>query len=217
MAEVFFPSCKILNACPKSSERLAAYIKSKFGVSPIGCCRQNYQKLTLQDTAIVICNNCAAIMEENAAVGRIVFVWELIDSDPDFVFPDYHGEDITIQDCWRAHDKRNVQNAVRSILRKMNFKVHEVSENYERTKYCGTTLLAPCPEASARLTPKRYVENARGIFRPMSEPDKKAWIKDYCSKIETEKVACYCTGCARGIREGGKEGLMLLDLLFAEA
>lgn len=215
MAEVFFPSCKILAACPKSSERLAAYIKEKLAVSPVGCCRKNYQRLTMQDTAVVICNNCAAIMEENATVGKIEFVWEIIDADPGFAFPDYRGEDITIQDCWRAHDKRNVQDAVRSILRKMNFRVHELPENYGKTRFCGTTLLMPCPEASARLTPKRYVENARGIFRPMSEQAKKEWILDYCSRIETEKVACYCTECARGIREGGKEGLMLLDLLFA--
>ena len=36
--------------------------------------------------------------------------------DPDFPFPDYLGEEMTIQDCWVAFEKRYVQDAVRSLM-----------------------------------------------------------------------------------------------------
>lgn len=38
----------------------------------------------------------------------IEFLWQVIDRDPDFKFPDYHGEKMTLQDCWVAFEKRYV-------------------------------------------------------------------------------------------------------------
>ena len=74
-----------------------------------------------------MCNNCAAIIEENTDAS-IDFLWQIIDRDPD-----YHGEEMTIQDCWVAFEKRHVQDAVRSLMRKMNIKIVELQENYEKT------------------------------------------------------------------------------------
>jgi hypothetical protein len=97
---------------------LRIYMRDRYSLDSIGCCRAGYQKLTVQDTAIVVCNNCAAIMEESSQAGKIEFVWELIDNDADFPFPDYHSERITIQDCWIAFEKRQLQDTVRSLLKK---------------------------------------------------------------------------------------------------
>lgn len=114
MANLYFPGCKVKGDFPAASEKLAAYIQSKRVVTPVGCCRVDHDKLTPADTAVVVCNNCANIIAESGDPGQIEFVWEIIDNDPEFPFPDYHGEKMTIQDCWLAVEKRHVQDAIRS-------------------------------------------------------------------------------------------------------
>ena len=144
MANLYFPGCKVKGDFPAASEKLAAYIQSKRVVTPVGCCRVDHDKLTPADTAVVVCNNCANIIAESGDPGQIEFVWEIIDNDPEFPFPDYHGEKMTIQDCWLAVEKRHVQDAIRSLMRKMNIDVVELAENHEKTRFCGMNLVAPC-------------------------------------------------------------------------
>lgn len=213
MAYYYFPSCKATAQFRDVSRQARAYVQQKFGVSPIGCCRPNHKKLTAADTALVVCNNCAAIMEENTDA-RIEFLWQVIDSDPDFPFPDYHGEEMTVQDCWVAFEKRHVQDTVRSLLRKMNIRAVEQEENYERTKFCGVNLLSPCTESNAALAHKRYVEQFPHMFTPMEPEEQAAHFRRHCAQIRTEKVVCYCKFCTDGINTGGKTGLHLLELLF---
>lgn len=131
MANLYFPGCKVKGDFPAASEKLAAYIQSKRVVTPVGCCRVDHDKLTPADTAVVVCNNCANIIAESGDPGQIEFVWEIIDNDPEFPFPDYHGEKMTIQDCWLAVEKRHVQDAIRSLMRKMNIDVVELAENHD--------------------------------------------------------------------------------------
>lgn len=33
-------------------------------------------------------------------------LWEVIDQDDAFAFPDYRGMRVTLQDCWRTRDRR---------------------------------------------------------------------------------------------------------------
>ncbi len=214
MANVFFPSCKISADYKDESAQLWAYLQSKMEVEKTGCCRVNHPKLTQADTAIVICNNCATIIGESGDANNIEFVWELIDQDPDFAFPDYHGEKMTLQDCWLANDKRQVQDAVRSLLHKMNIEVVELAENYENAKFHGTALTMKFKDNNIQLAPHRYLEVGKGMDTPMSEEEKKAYFEAYCKQIETDKVVCYCASCAAGIQKGGKQALHIIELLF---
>ncbi len=141
MPQVFFPSCKAKAAYPAASARLLDYLTHRWGVTAAGCCRVDHPSLTAEDVAVAVCNNCAAILEESSEAGRIGFVWNAIDADPSFPFPDYGGEAITVQDCWIAVERRSVQDAVRSLLAKMNFRICELAEHHERTRFCGVNLL----------------------------------------------------------------------------
>ena len=214
MAQIFFPSCKAKAAYPAASARLLEYLTDRWGVTAAGCCRVDHPSLTAEDVAVAVCNNCAAILEESSSVGQIRFVWELIDSDPDFPFPDYGGETITVQDCWLAVDRRQVQETVRSLLRKMNLQLAEQPESYEKTRFCGVNLLSPCSESNARLAPRRYENGRSPMFRPMTPEQQAAFFRRHCAAIDTRRVACYCKFCTEGIRAGGKEGVHLLELLF---
>ena len=68
---------------------------------------------------------------------------ELIDQDESFIFPDYSGLKVTIQDCWRLKERIEVQEAVRSILRKMNIEFVEIKKHHQETDFCGKTLYRP--------------------------------------------------------------------------
>ena len=155
MATLFYPGCQIKKDYPEASKKLAEYIQSKRPVEVVGCCRVDHGKSTQADTALVVCNNCANIIAESGDPGSIEFVWEIIDNDPDFPFPDYHGEKMTIQDCWLAVEKRHVQDTIRSLMRKMNIQVVELPENHEKTTFCGMNLTAECNPTNAKLAPKR--------------------------------------------------------------
>lgn len=213
MAYYYFPSCKVTAQFKDASKQARAYINEKFGIKPIGCCRPNHTKLAAGDTAIIVCNNCAAIIEENTDT-EIQFLWQVIDQDPDFPFPDYHGEEMTIQDCWIAFEKRDVQDTVRSLMKKMNITIVELEENYDKTKFCGVNLLSPCTESNAQLVHKRYVEQFPHMFTPMEPDEQIAHFHEHCEQVETDKVVCYCKFCTDGINMGGKQGLHLIELLF---
>ena len=216
MADIFFPGCKVKASYKEASRKAAAYLHQKLGINPIGCCRVNYKKLTDQDRAIVICPNCANIIEENTPVRKLDFIWQVVDQDPDFPFPDYGGESMTVQDCWLAVERKDVQDTVRSLMRKMNISIVEQAEHHERTRYC-LDLLSKCSESDARLAPKHYVERGAHMYTPMDDGQKLAWLRDHCSKITTDKVVCYCKFCRDGIEMGGKLGLHLLEMLFPVA
>ncbi len=62
-------------------------------------------------------------------------LWQVIDQDSHCQFPDYQGEKMTVQDRWVAFEKRYVQDAVRSLLRKMNIEIVELEKNLEKLHF----------------------------------------------------------------------------------
>lgn len=216
MSKIFLPSCNTKVKHANASNKLRKYLENREQVETVGCCKVFCKKANKEDTAVVICSNCAAIMEESSVVKNIKFVWEIIDEDLEFPFPNYHGERMAIQDCWRSYEKRNVQDAIRSLMKKMNIEVVELEENYERTKFCGADLLEPCTEAEKRFAPQRYVVDGASMYQPLSILEQQEYLQNHCRAIETEKVVCYCTSCLSGINQGGKEAIHLIELLFPE-
>ena len=214
MSMVFFPSCKIKARYPYASARLRELLEEKYDMKTVGCCKADHGKTTADNTAVVICNNCGAIVEESGNAGMPVFVWELIDSMEDFEFPDYHGERMALQDCWRAYDRREVQDAIRSIMRKMNIDIEELPENYEKTRFCGADLMEPCTAVEKRFAPRRYDAEGGHMYKPMDPEAQDKALREHCRTIESDKVVCYCLACYDGLERGGKKAIHLIDLLF---
>lgn len=141
MATVYFPSCKFKAGYPETAEKVAEYIRQRFGFTLAGCCRAHLGSLEEHDTTVCICNTCTIFCDESAKTQNIISIWEVLAQDAEFPFPDYNGEPIALQDCWRAGDKRPVQDAVRELLQKMNLRVLELHDNYAQSRFCGTSVL----------------------------------------------------------------------------
>ena len=223
MTRLFFPGCKVKARYPEASAWLAEQVISRgYADEVTGCCRIEHQKLTQDDTAVCICNNCMAMIDEDADNGAMENIWVLIDSDPDFPPPDYKGRVMGVQDCGRAYDRADVQDAVRSLLAKMGVEVVELPDAREKTTFCGQSFLKAAPAQDAGFAPKRYVEDAaeRGIFVPHEPDEMQRLLEEHAAAIETDEVVCYCTACDAGLEAGGKDACNLIELIsgkFREA
>lgn len=237
MAEKFFvASCVFTEEYPELSRKVQKYISEK-NLPIIRCCVANYkveefesrmpdwyrdewknikhfEKFPAGSTMVSLCHNCAAIFEERHPEIFCQSLWELISEDENFLYPNHGGEKITVQDCWRSKENLSEQKAVREILRRMNFEIVELEENFEQTKFCGYSLYQPQPTRNAKLAPKRFVKNAVGLFQEHTQQEKENLMREYCAQIETEKVVAYCHYCVRGLKLGGKKTFHLAELLF---
>lgn len=233
----FVASCVFTEEYPELSRKVQAYVRETFKLPIIRCCVASYkvsefenrmpdwyrgewseiphyEKFPAGSTMVSLCHNCSAIFEERHPEIQRESLWELILEDENFRCPDYGGEKITVQDCWRQKENRAEQNAVRELLRRMNFQIVELEENFERTNFCGYSLYQPQPPRNPKLAPKRFLYGAQGLFQEHSQEEKVRLMREYCAKIPTEKVAAYCHYCVRGLNLGGKIGLHLARLLF---
>lgn len=145
------------------------------------------------DRVYSLCHNCNNIIEEMHPGVEVHSLWELIDSDPAFSFADHHELKAYIQDCWRSRDRKDEQDAVRSLMKKMNIDIMELSGSREKTDFCGVSLYRAQPPRNPKLAPKHYVAGAAGKFIP--QPGYKAeyhlreeadlWIKrSFCQLLE---------------------------------
>jgi len=233
----YIASCVFTEEYPQLSKKIQNYIVERFQLPVIRCCVANYKVADFENrmpenyredwrkiehyknfpagsTMVSLCHNCAAIFEERHPEILRQSLWELILEDENFNYPNFDGEKITVQDCWRQKENRIEQNAVREILRRMNFQIVELEENFEKTKFCGYSLYQPQPPRNPKLAPKRFLHGAQGLFQEHSQQEKEILMREYCAKIPTEKVVTYCHYCARGLRLGGKKTFHLAQLLF---
>lgn len=216
MATIYFPSCKFQASYPETAKKAARYISTRYGMTITGCCRGKLQLVQEEDIAVCICSACSAFCYESSQAREVISIWEVLAKDEHFPFPDYQGEEITLQDCWRAYDKRSEQEAIRELMRKMNIRVVELPENYEKTRFCGTLVLQVPPAYYGQFAPKRFgKEVPDGFFQAYTDEDKLERMQRHCAGIPTEKAACSCVACAKGIDLGGKKSVHVMELLFA--
>ncbi len=234
----YVASCNFTLYYPELSLKVQEFMSRQPGVEIIRCCTKSYKVKEFEDkmpecaadkwrgiehysdfdddTAMVsVCQNCTSIFQETQPDVMVLSLWEyILEYVQDFPYPDYGGIRMTLQDCWRQHDNKAQQNAVRELLQRMNIEVVELHENRDKTKYCGTTTLRATPQRNLVMAPKRYVENAQGFFEPHTPKEQKAYMEEYCKQITTDAVVGYCHYCTQGFNLVGQKNYHLAELLF---
>lgn len=236
--DYYIASCVFTARFPELSRKIREYVASAHNIEIIRCCtpqwkvkiyedkmpegelRESWSALPhtaefkAGDNVYSLCANCSNIIEECHSGVGVHSLWELIDSDSSFPFPDYSGMRVTLQDCWRSRERAEQQAAVRSLLRKMNIEFVEAEKNHLDTDFCGTSLYRPQVERNPKLAPKHYKDNAEGLFLPHTEEEQVRIMKEYCSHYHTDTVVCYCHYCLEGLIAGGVDGRHIAHLLF---
>lgn len=239
MASYYIAACLFTARFPEVSLAIQRYIHERGDIRMVRCCIPNYSVksnaeripaattrdawkqlapwTTFEhgDVVYSLCHNCTNIVDEQNEGVQVRSLWELLDEDETFVFPDYSGLKVTLQDCWRTRERSDEQSAVRSILKKMNIDFIEAREHHEQTDFCGSTLYREQRIQNAQLAPKHYVEQAAGKFLPHSQEEQLALMRDYCSQFTTKTVVCYCHYCLEGLLQGGVDGRHLAHMIFA--
>lgn len=234
----YVASCVFTRDYPELSFHIQDYLRRRFGIETMRCCVEKYKVSAFErqmrpevapkwkalthfhpvndgDTMVSVCHNCTSIFQEQHPGVRTISLWELILEDDAFPYPDYGGEAMTVQDCWRQRDNRSEQDAVRELMHRMNIQIVELPDNHERTMFCGVSTLRPQPPRNPILVPERYGRQCPPtFFQPHTEEEQIAAMREYCRRFETAKVVTFCHYCNEGILAGGKEGLHLAQLLF---
>ena len=238
MTSYYIASCVFTAQFPALSQRIQAYVRDRFGFEVVRCCVPRYKLKEFEgrmpegelreawtalpdsgafapgDDVYSLCHNCNNIIEELHPGVGVHSLWELIDRDDAFPFPDCGGMTVTVQDCWRARDRASEQDAVRSLLRKMNIAYVEVPENRAATRFCGCSLYRAQPPRNPKFAPKHYVDGAQGLFVPHTEDEQKRIMEAHCAQYKTGTVVCYCHYCREGLKVGGVDGRHMAALLF---
>ncbi|MDO4617540.1 MAG: hypothetical protein Q4B03_08825 [Lachnospiraceae bacterium] len=237
--DYYIASCVFTSQFPNLSRRIQNYISDRYQMEVVRCCTPKYKLKEFTermpedyqcdwsaladtahwkpgDTAWSLCHNCSNIVEETAEKVEARSLWELILQDHTFAYPDFQGRTMSVQDCWRSRHRRTEQDAVRELLKRMNITAIEVEKNFEKTDFCGNSLLRPQPPRNPVLAPKYYKENIEGLFLPHTEEEQTERMKEYCRQYETREVICYCHYCLEGLKTGGVQGYHIAELLFSE-
>ncbi len=215
MSTVYFPGCKITTHTRENSRKIQRYLIEKHGMRKTGCCNTQMDKLAEGDTAVYACPTCGAFLEEYRPRNPSISIWEILENDDTFPWPDYGGEKMSIQDCWRSFDKRSLQTAVRHILKRMNAGTVEIEKNFDKTDFCGISLMKSQSPRYARFAPVRFINRAGDKFIVQTEEEKQKRMIEHARQFTTGKVVCYCTGCLEGLQLGGVHALHLMDLIAA--
>lgn len=236
----YVSGCVFTARFPTLSRRLRDYAAARSDMEILRCCfpgwkvREYEEKMppgelrdawtrlphthnfTAGDAVWSVCPNCSNLIEECHPGVSVYSLWEWIDADRDFPFPDYSGMTATIQDCWRCRDRSGEHRAVRSLLTKMHIRFVETEANRADSDFCGATLYRPPMERNARFAPKHYVEGAEGKFIPHTEEEQARLMRERCARYTTDTVICYCHYCLEGLLLGGADGRHLAQLLFPD-
>lgn len=117
--------------------------------------------------------------------------WEFADSIENFPFPNYQGLKMSLHDPCPSRKHPQIQQAVRSLLKKMNIEIVEAKNHGKTAICCGTNLYGKIP--AEKLT--KHIEN-RAASMPCPE------------------VAVYCVACINPINMGGRNPRYILDLML---
>lgn len=234
----YIASCAFTAQFPELSKKIQDYISARGDTNIVRCCVTGWKKkiyeekmpegelgecwkalphseeFTPDDEVWSLCPNCMNIVQEWRGVKQVHSLWELIDHDDKFPFPNLSGLQATLQDCWRLREYSATHDAVRSLLRKMNVSVEELPINRNQADFCGKTLYRPQVERNPKLAPRHYRDEAEGLFLPHSEEEQNRIMAEYCEQFTTKTVICYCHYCLEGLLVGGVDGHHLAELLF---
>lgn len=208
----YIPGCDVIRNHPDASNKARSYFRRK-NIPEGPCCRKNLDRLKAGDTIIVNCTQCSLIFEERVPDVRILTLYEYLLSEPGFVWPDYHGRKMTLQDCRRMRSHPGVTEAVRKCIGNMNIEIHELEKNREKTDFCGVWLNNPAPADCIEAAPVLFAELQK-YRHILSVQEQKEKMEDYVRQLPSGEAIVYCNGCEKGIRLGSGNPVHMIDLLF---
>ena len=213
---IYYPSCNFQRFFPETAKKIRAYLNTQSDVKIAGCCHKTSDLPVAGDTIMTICMSCMHVLEERRPDIPGISLLQYLLQKEDFAWPDFDGQKMTLQDCFRARGYHKLQDAVRECLRRMHVEIIEMPHNRDEETYDGNFLLHPPFPQNVAEAPKYYGEYLPQYVTVMP---KEEWIqvyKEQAAKYETEPVVTYCNSCRNGLKEAGVSVYHIAEMIFSE-
>jgi hypothetical protein len=206
----YLPGCDVRRNHPEASAKMVKFIKSK-GIEIAQCCRKDLSFLKEGDSIIENCTLCELMLKERVPSIPFQSLYEYL-LTTDFEWPDHHGEEMVIQDCFRVRDNPALHNAVREALKRMNVQIIEAENNREKSEYCGVWLNNPPAADCVELAPDTFteLEKYRNILTEQEQEEK---MTEHVKQYHGKPAAVYCNGCEKGIKLGKGNPIHIIELV----
>lgn len=208
----YLPGCDVKKNHPEAINKLINYLQDKGAVID-KCCRNKESFLIEGDTIINNCTLCNIVLNEVYPNSECLSLYEYVLQDDNFPWVSHSGETITIQDCWRTRDNKNLHKAIRKCLIKMDYTIIELEDNYDKTKFCGVWLNNPPAKDCIEIAPNTFKDIIDNYLELLSTDQQKSKMEEWVKHYPTDYILVYCNGCERGIKLGGKQPIHIVELL----
>jgi Fe-S oxidoreductase len=188
----FNPGCALSIYKPEMVQQFLFLLRESYGEVQLHdiCCHYN-PKLEKGSLIINVCAGCDRRFQSLYEGITTISLWEIIDSLPDYPFPDYNGLKLSVHDACPVREKPQVHKAVRNLLGKMNICVVETEHHGTRSVCCGDDFY-----------PKLPIEQIH------------QYMKKRAAAMPCDEVCVYCISCIKSMHIGGKQSRYLPDLLL---
>ena len=215
-AHAFFPGCQLSASSPRQVQQAYDHLRKNLpgGVGLIlGCCgaparwagrEEEFQSVVDRfrerwadlgsPTLVLACSSCYSVFRKILPEIPIVSLWQVLEQGglPVTVGSGVKGP-VSVHDPCTSRTESEVQQAVRTLLHRMEVRVEELQLSREKTECCGFGGLMQNanPTLAKRVIRRRAEESAL----------------DYLT---------YCAMCRDNLASTGKRTLHLLDLIFPD-
>lgn len=204
-----FPSCQFQATHPQTAAEIRDYLKGRWNAETTGCCRREGLKFQSGDTLVTVCLSCTAILRERFPSCSVITLYDLLEQDCEFCWPDARQQAITVQDCARAD--ASLRRQVRGLLTRMNYAVHEMDEAAPPT--CGTLLMNPISDQNRQSAPA-YFKSLQAQVKILDSAKQQKLLQAQAGYYPDKQVVAYCNSCYQALGSLNIERFHLLDLIF---
>ena len=190
----FAPGCALMLYKPELAEKILLLLNRNLGnVEMLLTCCQHDPKLPENSKVINVCPGCDKRFSKDYKGVSTISLWEVINENNFFEYPDYKGRKMSIIDACPTREVSIVQNSIRDLLSKMNINLVEPQYTRKESTCCGDFYYGAMPTEKVK---ELMVEKA--------------------SEMPANDIAVHCVSCIMAVCNGGKNPKYIADLLFNE-
>jgi Fe-S oxidoreductase len=191
---LFAPGCAFMLYKPELAGRIHRLLIENLGeMDMLLTCCQHDPHLHDNSKVINVCPGCDKRYENDFKGVSTISLWELINENDFFVYPDYKERRMSIIDACPTREKESVQNAIRDLLLKMNIRLVEPKNTRRESTCCGDLYYGEMPTGKV-----------------------KELMLEKSSEMPANDIVVHCISCIMAVFNGQKNPQYLADLLFNE-
>ena len=190
----FAPGCALMLYKPEASVKIYNYLlKSLEDIEMHLTCCKHEPGFDEMVNIINVCPGCNKRFKNDYRHTSTVSLWEIIAESKNFPFPDYKGKKMTILDACPTRNENKIQEAIRTLIRKMNIDLIEPGKTREKGVCCGDSFYGTIPVGKVKFQ-----------------------MRKRANEMPVDDVIVYCVSCTKSMYIGGKKPRYLIDLLLNE-